>query len=67
MMPTCKCKGCGDRKVGCHSTCEDYKKFKEETIAFNKKKQKEMAIGRDIRLGIAAQYRYNKRHSHGAK
>lgn len=27
---TCKCKNCTDRYVGCHSTCEDYKKFQEE-------------------------------------
>lgn len=24
------CKDCPDREVGCHSTCEKYKKWKEE-------------------------------------
>lgn len=27
---TCKCKDCTDHYIGCHSTCEDYKKFQEE-------------------------------------
>ena len=31
------CKGCGNRKVGCHSSCEDYIFWKTE---YNKKKQK---------------------------
>lgn len=26
----CPCKNCVDRKLGCHSICEDYKDFKEE-------------------------------------
>lgn len=30
------CKGCEKRHVGCHSECEDYKKFKEhENVAAN--------------------------------
>lgn len=24
------CKGCGDRVLGCHSTCDKYKQFAEE-------------------------------------
>lgn len=34
---TCKCKGCTDRYVGCHSTCEDYKKFQEENEKLKKR------------------------------
>lgn len=31
------CKDCKDRKLGCHSTCEKYKKFDEE----NRKRREE--------------------------
>lgn len=44
---TC-CKDCEKRKVGCHSTCEEYKAFRSKRDAENaeifKKKQKEVAI-----------------------
>ena len=30
MSASCACKGCQKRFVGCHASCEDYKKFKEE-------------------------------------
>ena len=26
----CKCKGCTERHVGCHSECEHYKEFKNK-------------------------------------
>ena len=26
----CKCKGCTDRYIGCHGSCEAYKSYKEE-------------------------------------
>lgn len=29
-MATCNCKGCKERYVGCHATCESYKKFVED-------------------------------------
>lgn len=35
------CKGCNDRKVGCHSYCEKYKKEKEE---HNKMKETERKV-----------------------
>lgn len=37
------CKDCIDRKVGCHSTCENYKKFQEisEHIKTQRNKEKE--------------------------
>lgn len=30
MIPKVPRKGCSDRKVGCHSDCEKYMKYKEE-------------------------------------
>ena len=32
------CKDCTKRHRACHDTCEDYKKFKEEIAAQNKKR-----------------------------
>lgn len=37
----CKCQGCEKRYLGCHSTCEDYKAFKETVKTVKKKKAKE--------------------------
>lgn len=31
----CVCHECPDRKVGCHSTCDAYKKFSEERMQHN--------------------------------
>lgn len=30
MIPKVPCKGCSDRKVGCHSDCEPYNGYKAE-------------------------------------
>lgn len=30
MIPSVPCKNCSDRKVGCHSNCEKYLKYKAE-------------------------------------
>lgn len=30
------CQGCAERKVGCHSTCEDYKAYQAEMEAKRK-------------------------------
>lgn len=27
---SCMCKNCSKRKIGCHSNCKDYKKFRDE-------------------------------------
>lgn len=35
------CYHCKDRVVGCHSTCEKYKKFKEELEVVRAEKEKE--------------------------
>lgn len=33
----CKCKGCKNRCVGCHSNCEDYIEYSEELKAKREK------------------------------
>ena len=35
MKPTAPCKDCEDRHSGCHSECEKYKAFKEESLQYN--------------------------------
>ena len=35
MTNTHNCKGCTHRFVGCHSFCEDYKRFREELDKHN--------------------------------
>lgn len=37
-----KCKGCADRKVGCHSTCESYKEERKRLDEINERKFKEI-------------------------
>lgn len=37
----CKCKGCTERHVGCHSECENYITFKEKLEQQNKQIKKE--------------------------
>jgi len=37
MKNDCKCKDCKRRKVGCHSTCVDYKRYRMELDKINKK------------------------------
>ncbi|MBO5389409.1 MAG: hypothetical protein J6A59_15000 [Lachnospiraceae bacterium] len=43
-MAVAPCKDCGDREVGCHSTCKKYIDFKKENEKqkelINKEKQK---------------------------
>lgn len=36
---TLSCKDCPDRKILCHSTCEKYKKYREEIEYANKQRQ----------------------------
>ena len=33
---TCDCKGCSERRLLCHSSCEKYAAFKEEVANANK-------------------------------
>lgn len=39
----CPCKGCTERKLLCHSTCEGYKAFEEQNKARYDAKLKEIA------------------------
>ena len=41
MITNNKCLDCTKRHVGCHSTCEDYLKFRKELDELNKQKRKE--------------------------
>ena len=34
LRPKVPCKGCKDRAVGCHGSCERYARFKEEMAVF---------------------------------
>lgn len=36
----CPCADCGDRKVGCHSQCKRYKKYRKN-VAFKRHNRKE--------------------------
>lgn len=44
------CNGCGERSIGCHSTCGDYKKKKDAYEAkkkvLNEEKKKQMDVAR---------------------
>lgn len=37
MKPESPCKDCDNRKLGCHSTCEDYIAFDKAKKAYNDK------------------------------
>ena len=41
-----QCFNCTDRKIGCHSTCESYKQFREYKDALNGKVAKDNEFGR---------------------
>lgn len=43
------CKNCPDRRVGCHSVCEGYLKFKTERDEIIKRRRAEMSIDDDYR------------------
>lgn len=32
----CNCKGCKNRFIGCHGSCEEYARFKKKTEELNK-------------------------------
>ena len=42
------CYGCEKRRMGCHSTCEDYQKFKAEREAINQEKVKKRQVYDDL-------------------
>ena len=41
------CKGCGDRELGCHATCEGYKAYRAKVDAQKEAVLKEKAIDAD--------------------
>ena len=40
-MVRCTCKGCQDRKIGCHARCEKYQRFAKEREQIIKARQAE--------------------------
>lgn len=36
---TCDCKGCGERRLLCHSSCEKYAAFKKEVATANRNRR----------------------------
>ena len=57
MNQTC-CKDCLKRYLGCHDSCEDYKKFKEKRLIANKKE-------REFKGNSAGWDSYNKHNKRG--
>lgn len=62
------CKGCTERRVGCHATCEEYLNWKKERDArradINKKRQ-DAALWQDYKQRSirAAKLEYSRRQS----
>ena len=52
-MSKCCCKGCENRVVGCHSTCEEYRKYKKHVDELREENRKQSQID-------GALNRYNK-------
>lgn len=44
MIPKAPCKGCSDRKIGCHSMCERYLAFAEYRKRINETRLKNNEI-----------------------
>lgn len=44
------CKDCKDRKTGCHSVCEKYKKFRSELDKINEEKHRQQEVDDYIRI-----------------
>lgn len=59
MTNKCKCKGCPDRRDGCHAICESYQAYRAEKDKINKQIRTEkekfefaFAVSRKIRNNI---------------
>lgn len=37
----CPCEGCGDRIVGCHSTCKKFERYSEKVASVKKRRKEE--------------------------
>ena len=44
-VPNFPCRGCTNRKSGCHDTCESYQKVKDEYEEFKHKKRVDDVLG----------------------
>ena len=55
------CKGCKDRKIGCHAGCEAYKDFRFRLDEINKAQHKNDDLHEYMRLKRA---KFGKRHMH---
>ena len=43
-MSYSSCKGCEKRKLGCHSTCEDYQNFKNRNKEISEERQQQKEL-----------------------
>ena len=69
MMPECKCKGCLNRKIGCHADCEDYKEFKMKLDVINKARSADNqyeTLMRDIKDARRHMDHHKKKREHYA-
>lgn len=56
--PTCPCKGCDSRYVGCHSKCDPYKDFKSELDDISAKRKAENAKRLSCRSKASVKRKY---------
>lgn len=62
------CHGCGDRQIGCHSSCERYAEYTNKLIAIRKQKWFEKSVDELNYLAKAKTLKEkNWRESHGSR
>ena len=49
----CPCKDCGQRYIGCHSVCEEYKMYKIKNNFIRKKRLDKLIEEKDVRESLA--------------
>lgn len=52
----CECQGCTKRKLGCHSTCDSYKKYREYKDHILKLRQDERNLAPKYTRGLGRLY-----------
>lgn len=57
-MNKCCCKGCENRVVGCHSTCEEYRKYEKHMEEVKEENRKQNQID-----GVLNRYNKEKKKS----
>lgn len=58
------CKGCGDRKIGCHARCEKYLEFRKEREAIaetNRKEKLKYAISMKCEAWLVSEIKRKQR------